>query len=274
MLPIKEHKIEIDGLTICYNTIGNPTKKPLVFVHGWPMGLVMHKQVSAEPMITELAKYFYVIVPEHPGFVHSEPPQMPWGIKEYADYLHKFITKLEIKKPVAMGKSFGGAIASAYAESHPENVHTLVLADSTTTYRKDLLWYKALRPLAPLVTLITKWVGSPFCPLALKRTIVSRFLSVPKSMIDSKNYRKYLIMSKIFLSYEVNVDYRKLKMPVLLVWGDKDFITPLWTAKKIRNDIKNSELLIFNGGHLVMEKNPKQVISAVVAQLQLKPIRG
>lgn len=268
MLPIKEHKIEIGGLTICYNTIGNPAKKPLVFVHGWPMGLVMLKQVNVEPMLTELAKHFYVIVPEHPGFVHSEPPKEVWGIKEYSDYIHKFIAKLKIKKPVVMGKSFGGAIASAYAESHPENVHRLILVDSTTTYRKDLLWYKALKQLKPLVALVTKWVGSPFYLLALKKIMISLFLGAPKGMIDGKNYRKYLIMSKIYVSYEVDVDYRKLKMPVLLVWGDKDFITPLWTAKKIRNDIKNSGLLIFNGGHLVMEKNPKQVISALVAQLK------
>lgn len=268
MLPIKERKIEIGGLTICYNAIGNPAKKPFVFVHGWPMGIVMLKQIDIEPLLVELAKYFYVIVPEHPGFMHSDPPKEVWGIKEYSHYLHKFIAKLRIKKPVVMGKSFGGAIASAYAESHPENVHTLVLADSTTTYRKDLLWYKALKLLEPLVALVTKWVGSPFCPLALKRAILSLFLGVPKSMIDGKNYRKYLIMSKIFVSYEVDVDYQKLKMPVLLVWGDKDFITPLETAKKIHKEIKNSKLLIFRGGHLVMEKNPEQVISAIVTQLK------
>ena len=268
-MKINKHKTRIEGLSVCYTTIGNPKKKALVFVHGWPMGLVMLKKEDVEPLFTELAKHFYVILPEHPGFAHSEPPQYVWGIKEYADYLHKFITKLKIKKPVVMGKSFGGAIASAYASKHAENVRTLILVDSTTSYRKSLLWYKVLKQLTPLVSLTTRLISSRLCPMMLRRTVISRFLGVPKSMIDDKNYHKYLIMSKIFVSYEVDVDYKKLRMPVVLAWGNKDFITPLKTAKKIRKEIKNSKLLVFNGGHLVMERNPKQVISAIVAQLKL-----
>lgn len=65
---------------------------------------------------------------------------------------------------------------------------------------------------------------------------------------------------------------KKLKMPVIIVWGDKDKVTPLEEAKRIHEKVKNSTLHAFKGGHLVLEKNPKEVIYGIVKQLRLRGI--
>lgn len=261
---IQTHKVKIDDLTVNYHTIGNPNKQIIVFVHGWPMGLVMIKKINILSLFKELARHFYVIVPEHPGFFRSDPPKSMWGMNEYANYLHKFINKLKLKKPIIMGKSFGGAVAATYAILYPTNIRTLILVDAATRKRKEQFWYKFVLP----PTLITTWfISSKFSPMFLKKIVISRFLNVPKDFIKENTFRKYLIMSKIFIEYRIDVDYKKLQVPLILVWGDNDAITPIEEAKRIHKKVKNSKLLVFHGGHLVMEKNPKEVIDSIVKNL-------
>ena len=44
--------------------------------------------------------------------------------------------------------------------------------------------------------------------------------------------------------------------PCLIVWGDKDKSTPLYMAKKLNKQIKNSELKIYrNSGHFSYLEN-------------------
>ena len=46
-------------------------------------------------------------------------------------------------------------------------------------------------------------------------------------------------------------------MPTLLIWGDKDTITPLWQGEKLNKTIPRSSLTVLKGlGHIPQIEDP------------------
>jgi len=61
----------------------------------------------------------------------------------------------------------------------------------------------------------------------------------------------------------------QLKMPVLLLWGDLDHITPLSEGQKMHSLIPQSDLQVFNGcGHLAPEQCSGAMAPVAVEFLQ------
>lgn len=263
---VAEHSAKISGLNIHYLVSGNKQNPLLLFIHGWPMSLVMLKTIDPLVFISELAKYFYVIIPQLPGFFHSEPPKDLWSMENYADFVHQFIQRLNLDKPIIMGKSFGGGVAAMCAYKYPSDVSKLILIDSATVpERTKLSWFKVTKPIA----MLGRWLMvKDWFPFALKRVLISKFVGVPKQFIQRDNFARYLIMVDIFISYSRYFDARALKIPTLIVWGDKDNVTPFREAKRLNKEISNSKLLVFRGGHLVFETKPREVISAIIDSLE------
>jgi pimeloyl-ACP methyl ester carboxylesterase len=52
---------------------------------------------------------------------------------------------------------------------------------------------------------------------------------------------------------------RALAMTTLLIWGDKDSVTPIWQGEKLKQTIPNSTLKVLNGlGHIPQIEGPDQ----------------
>ena len=52
-----------------------------------------------------------------------------------------------------------------------------------------------------------------------------------------------------------NNEVKSIKIPTLLIWGEKDKKVPLVKAKKLNKLIKESELVIENGSHFAYLEN-------------------
>lgn len=262
---IIDHKIVIDGLKIYYRTAGNPENRHLVFLHGWAARL--SGSLGNDKVIFELSKYFYVVAPEHPGLIRSEPPKEIWGLDDYAHALNKLLNSLDLKNPIVMGQSFGGGVATAYAKNYPNGIKILILVDAITTKQKYNFPQKLKFFWWPLFSFLVK---SKWVPLALKKLVISISLGVPIKMIERFNVKNYSVMGEIPLSerYYLKLDYKLLPMPLFLVWGDRDtWVTPIQRAKEIHNEVGNSKLLILKGPHTILYKNPKYALGEIIKLL-------
>lgn len=264
---IQTHTAVLDNLTVYYRTAGDSTKPPLVFLHGW--GGRLDGRCGTDAVIAALAKDFYVVAPEHPGFIRSQAPTELWSYEEYANALHTLLIPLRLQKPIVMGQSFGGGIATAYAAQYPKNIGGVVLVDAVMTNRP---YNRFMRIKHIWDALSVPIMESKLVPVFLKRTMAHLWLGAPFSLLDSQDLRKKAIMWKIDkykdIEKPLDVDYTKLPTPLILVWGEGDtFMTPLARAREIHAQVPASQLIIVPGSHTVLYQRPNEIVPLITSKL-------
>ena len=146
---IREKELLLDGALIRYRVGGNPAHETLVFLHGRP-GREFHKS----RVLDVLAQDYYVIAPENPGFLRSEPLKNYVNtLEQYADVAFQTVKNegRDTKPSIVMGQSFGGIIASFFAEKYPDHTKTLILTDSVMADKHQDLLRKILRKHGKLI---------------------------------------------------------------------------------------------------------------------------
>ena len=64
-----------------------------------------------------------------------------------------------------------------------------------------------------------------------------------------------------------NVDYSRIETHTLLIWENRDRLTPLRYAHKLNNEIKDSKLILVEGGHTILYQKPEAVIKEIIRNL-------
>jgi pimeloyl-ACP methyl ester carboxylesterase len=62
----------------------------------------------------------------------------------------------------------------------------------------------------------------------------------------------------------------EIRVPVLIVWGDRDTWVPLARGERLRKELPRAGWLVVPGaGHLVLEERPADVDAALIAFLKV-----
>ena len=116
---------KIDGLDIFYREAGDPSKQPVVMLHGFPHSSHMYRDVLAE-----LGDEFYLIAPDYPGFGDSSFPSVEdytYTFDNIAETMDKFLIQHNVKDYVLMIQDYGAPIGFRIATKHPEKVKGFVV---------------------------------------------------------------------------------------------------------------------------------------------------
>jgi len=117
----------VSGETLYIKTYGNKNDKPIIFVHGGPSGnaTLFEGSNTAE----ELSKKgFFVIAYDRRGEGRSTDPNAKFTYAEAFQDLNAIYKKYHLKKATLLAHSFGGLVATLYAEKYPQNINGLILA--------------------------------------------------------------------------------------------------------------------------------------------------
>lgn len=117
----------VSGQTLYIKTYGNKNDKPIIFVHGGPSGnaTLFEGSNTAE----ELSKKgFFVIAYDRRGEGRSTDPNAKFTYAEAFQDLNAIYKKYHLKKATLLAHSFGGLVATLYAEKYPQNTSALILA--------------------------------------------------------------------------------------------------------------------------------------------------
>ncbi|MDP2909831.1 MAG: alpha/beta hydrolase [bacterium] len=232
----------VRGLKINYIIIGEGN--PLLILHGW--GSNKEKWQKVAEILSQ--KGFKVVVLDLPGFGESQEPDLIWDLDEYALFINEFAKSLGLQSFNLLGHSFGGAVASKYALKYPEKINKLFLVGAACI-RKE----KAKRKLFKVLSIFK------FIPFA--RRFFYRFI-VKSDYPQTKG-----IMRDIYLKCikeDLSDELEKITAPTIIIWGEKDDITPLSQAKLINSKIKNSKLFIIpNQGHALQLTAHKELCSYI-----------
>jgi pimeloyl-ACP methyl ester carboxylesterase len=195
---------------------------------------------------------FRVYMPDLFGYGGSEKPaDFSFSVRDEAGAVVGFLDAMGLKQVDLGGWSMGGWIVQIVADTHPERVNRLMLFDSAGIYAKpnwDTNLFIAKTPaeltqleslLMPNPPAIPGFVARDILRLTRQRAwIIQRALN---TMLTGQDVTDNLLP--------------RLKMPMLILWGEKDQITPLEQGQKMHVLVPQSELDVFNGcGHLAPQQ--------------------
>lgn len=134
------------GQNIYTQTFGKSKDKPIIFLHGGPGYNCANFEATTAHKLAE--KGFFVIVYDRRGEGRSKDPKAKFTFKETFDDLNKIYHTYGIQKATLIGHSFGGVVATLFAESNPEKVQAIVLVGAPVslqeTFKTILLKSKSI----------------------------------------------------------------------------------------------------------------------------------
>ena len=258
---LQSESVTLSGYPIHYLVAGEG--KPIVLVHG--LAGRAEDWLGIIPELTH--KGYKVYAPDLLGFGQSARPDVDYSIALQESIVREFMDSQKLQQPDLAGWSMGGWIVLKFAAENPGRVHRLVVLDSAglrfEATNAELLRPKNEADLAKMMQVLTphpRTIPSFYAKELLRKFaaedwIVGRAL---KSMYTGRD----LMDGKM----------DTVKMPVLIVWGDQDVLTPLTIGEQMHSAMPQSVLQVVHGcGHLAPVECSTRVSGAMVQFLQADP---
>lgn len=252
--------LDINGARLAYDDTGDTTKTAVVTLHGAPG---MGSRANDWAVWTNLKDSYRIVSYDQRGSGSStETP--PYTHEQFCADLESIRQQLGLGKIILTGGSYGGMIALEYVLRHQENVHALVLRDTTPSnnFRGDALG-TAMRsgfPMdeAALERLFSGHTTSNDDFRELIRMIMPLYTvehdpeaEAEKVAAMQLHYATHnFAFSQNQPGFDLSARLKEITIPVLVTVGRHDWITPLEASKVIASEVQNGELVIFeNSGH-------------------------
>lgn len=283
--------IRSGDLNIFIQESGRPEGIPVLLVHGtgaW-------SEIWRETMDTLAASGFRAIAIDVPPFGYSDKPD---GAESYtrekqAERIVALMDLLKIEKIYLVGHSVGARPTVEVALKIPNRISGLVLVDPALGFASDggsyfeqndpywivgkLFSIKILRN-----SVLATYATNPMFTKRLFRSFVSKTDSITDERV--KIMQKPLILKNatsaqgdwlqnLIISKDQSLgsdfsNFKNLNMPVLIIWGSTDSVTPLEQGEKLRGLIPDSVLKIIEGvGHIPYIEDPVQFNNILINSL-------
>lgn len=269
------HTVSVNGSTMAVETCGSGL--PLVLLHAFPLDHRMWQWVLP------LADHLRLIIPDQRGFGESvgtsDSPVVPSSIKQMADDVVALLDALHVTEPaVVAGVSMGGYVAQQVAVRQPDRVHSLVLCD--TKFAADTPEARAGR--ADLAARVGR-VGQRILAEAMIPNLLAKATTAdgPSGRATVERLLHEMITQQPVATIQaalaalgerpdMTAAMRLCDLPVLLVCGAEDSITPPAVMQEMEKLLPRGRLLVVpEAGHLVPLEAPEIFCEAVLAFLGL-----
>ncbi|MEA2407337.1 MAG: hypothetical protein QOE69_1456 [Thermoleophilaceae bacterium] len=258
-------RVEVDGIPINYVDVGSGDEDPVVLVHG--LGGQWQNWLENIP---RLAQDRRVVAMDLPGFGLTPESDGEVSISGYGRCVNSLCDKLGLGAISLVGNSMGGYIAAEVAIQFPERVAQLVLVSAAGISSAETLQ-------APILTIGRVATALATNSVARHRHLASRRWTRHISLALVARYPGRL---KPDLAYEgffkgagkggfddalrasLDYDFRDrlpdVKVPTLIVWGEKDSIIPVRDADEFERLIEDSRKVVMRDtGHIPMAERPQ-----------------
>lgn len=209
----------------------------MLVLHGW--GSDAAKWQETAQLLSK--NNICVIIPDLPGFGNSQQPQAPWSIDQYIEWVKDFSEGVpELNGDFyLLGHSFGGAVAAKFSIKYAQRVKKLFLL-AAAAIRKRTIKKQVLGRVSKIAKIFS---FLPFYPLA--RKAFYRFVVGGNDYLKADGVMKETFLKAISDDLSQKISF--IKVPVVILWGDKDDTTLVEDAHWINQKIPKSTLVIIPG---------------------------
>lgn len=217
----------------------------LVLLHG-----LMGELSNWELVIEQFKDRYRVVVPILPIY---DLPILTLGVKALSRYVHRFLKYKNFGQVVLIGNSLGGHVGLVFTVAHQEFVKALVLTGSSGLYENA---FGGSFPRRESYDYIKEKVEFTFYdPATATPELVEE---VFKTVNDRSRVIRILTMAKSAIRHNMGKELSKITIPVSLIWGKNDKVTPPEVAEEFHQLLPNSELnWVDKCGHAPMMEHPQ-----------------
>jgi pimeloyl-ACP methyl ester carboxylesterase len=195
------------------------------------------------------------LTPDLPGRA-GHPPATLDG---YVDALR---ASLSPGPRVLAGHSLGAAIALRWALREPEDIRALIVIGAGAKMRVNPRWLEGLarRDAAAVEDFGEGWFA-PATEVRLREKSLALLRDVPAEVL--------LADLRAADAFDAMADIGRLRLPVLIMCGAEDRLTPVKYSRHLHEHIAGSTLqIIEHAGHMVMLEQPRAVNAVIQAFLE------
>lgn len=227
--------------------------------------LLLHGLMGAlsnwDDVVNEFKSQYRVIIPMLPIY---DLPLLTTGVKTVAKYVHKFVKYKKLSNFTIIGNSLGGHVGLIYVLAHPTLVKALVLTGSSGLYENA---FGGTFPKRESYDFIKEKVEFTFYdPKTATKELVD---DVYKTVNDRHRVIRILAMARSAIRHNMQKDLIKIHIPVGLIWGKDDKVTPPEVANEFHQYLPQSELVwIDKCGHAPMMEQPEEFNKALKGFLE------
>jgi pimeloyl-ACP methyl ester carboxylesterase len=255
--------ISANGLDLHYRISGDGPESVLLIngvgddLEGWAM--------QVDPFV---AAGFRVITFDNRGCGRSSFPPGPYTSREMAADTRGLATALGLTRFHLVGVSMGGVIAQEYALSYPEDLLSVVLAN---TYAKPDAYTRAAfdswaevasaAGMAVMMRQQAPWVFSPAFYDSHPEQLAAILVEMERSSQPAWSFAAQIAA---LVTHDCTARLAALQTPALVIASDDDIIIRLSLSHRMYEELPHGSWAIVPGGHAAFVENPEPWNRAVI----------
>jgi 3-oxoadipate enol-lactonase len=257
---IKGKEMKFTDTNISIFIKGDKSKQAVVFVHGFPYDHHMW-----DPVVEALSTDYFCVTYDIRGLGSSDSGDGQFTMEMFIDDLLEVIEKTGAENPVLYGLSMGGYISLRALERHENKFKAAILCDTKSEADNNQNKLKRAQAVKIINTKGLDTFLNEFIPTCFAEESVAALGREYEEIFNRSRKNSPVGVKGCLLAMAGRTDtteyLNQIKIPVLLICGEKDKLTPPDIMKAMAGKIKTSEFMVIpESGHMTPIEQPDIVI--------------
>ncbi|HVU72455.1 MAG TPA: alpha/beta fold hydrolase [Mycobacteriales bacterium] len=254
----------------------DPAAPTLLLLHG-----IGDDLTSWDRVLRDLARDFSIIAPDLLGHGRSAKPRADYSIGGYANGMRDLLSVLDVDRVTVVGHSFGGGVAMQMGYQYPERTERIVLVAPGGLGREVTPLLRALTlpgagaVLASAELPPVRWAVHALLPVLRRLPIAAahdadEMVKFYDALADKAGRSALMHVARGVMDWRGQVItmldrcYLTVRMPVMVVWGDRDPVIPVSHAEAAARAMPGARVERMEGsGHFPHRDAPEEFCAAL-----------
>ena len=127
--------LQLQAQNIYSKAFGKPSDKAIIYLHGGPGYNCSNFEITTAQRLADQG--FFVIVYDRRGEGRSIDTKAQFNFEQTFSDLNQLYQQYAVKKATLLGHSFGGIVATRYAQRFPAQVHAIVFVGAPISLQES-----------------------------------------------------------------------------------------------------------------------------------------
>lgn len=228
-----------------------------------------------QKVIPTLAERFTVYAMDYPGHGYSDIPKADSEPALFVDAVAGFLDELDIRDAALAGISIGGTIVLLLAAQHNPRVKKVIAINPYDYAKGRGVWRASLVATLVMGSALIPVLGATF--MRFRNRMVEKWIfeggvaeasAIPPQFLEELflvgtrpgHYKAFLsLLRHAHLWDRAHEHYSAINIPVLLVYGDRDWSRPSERETTLRRTAGARMETVVNGGHFLSLDRPREL---------------